>query len=659
VLPLLVRLRRFASVPAGLALIISAAPARAADGDPSLSDLKQLSIDQLMQTEVTSVSLYPEKLQNAASAIQVITDRDIEDSGALTIPDALRLVTNLDIAQKNPHDWAISARGFNSNVGDKLLVLIDGRTVYTPIFSGVFWSSQDYLLADLDRVEVISGPGGTLYGANAVNGVINIATKSAADTQGGYLETGLGDDLQQFIGARYGGVLAPNVYYRAYVKYIGRGDADLATGQSTPDSWEQTQAGFRIDGGGNTPTKFTVQGDIYSGGLNETSVGLARLEGGNLLSRYIHTGADDSELSLQVYYDRTYLSEPFPASFNPAGLLRDDLSTYDAELQDNFRLGDSNHVVWGTGFRWTDERVLEEAPNVAFLPPHDEQQLYSVFAQDEYRLASQWFLTAGTKVEHNVYSRFEFEPNVRLRYDLTPQQTLWAAVSRAIRAPSRFDTDLAEPNPPPKVVLGNPNFASEILVAYELGYRAQLTKDFALSIANFYNDYSRLRSEMLTPVTFLPVIFGNGLYGDTYGSEITATYQLASNCTFYAGYDVLKEHLAVEPGQSNIAGIVNETEDPEHQIFLRSAIKLPAGLEFDPAMRWIGALSIKDTGTSTETVSSYAELNARLAWRCSRNLELSITGENLLHPHHAEYNPQSATREEIPRMAWAKAAYSF
>ena len=301
----------------------------------SVTDLKQLSIEQLMNTEVTSVSLYPEKLQQTASAVQVVTNADMVESGAETIPEALRLADNLDVAEKNPHDYAISARGFNSNVGDKLLVLIDGRTVYTPIFSGVFWSSQDYLLQDLDRIEVISGPGGSIYGANAVNGVINIISKSAAETQGAYLETGVGTDLQQMLGVRYGGTLTPDISYRAYVKYIGRGDDELSTGIYTPDSWSQTQAGFRIDAKSSVDNALTLQGDIYSGALNEAGVGLARLEGENLLGRWTHAGADGSNLSLQVYYDRTYLDEPFPASpFAGAGLLRDALATYDVQLQD-------------------------------------------------------------------------------------------------------------------------------------------------------------------------------------------------------------------------------------------------------------------------------------------------------------------------------------
>ncbi len=330
------------------------AVARADDAPTSTTDLKKLSVEELMSLEVTSVSKRPEKLAETASAVQLITGGEIQESGAQSIPEALRLADNLQVAQKNSHDWAISARGFNTDLSNKLLVMIDGRSVYTPLYSGVFWDVQDYPLADIDRIEVISGPGGTLWGANAVNGVINVISKSAKDTQGVYLEGGGGSQWRDFATARYGGTLAPDVYFRVYAKYFDADAEAHANGTPANDAWRQARAGFRIDAQGTARDNLTLQGDFYNGSENYTHFPDTQVSGGNLLGRW----SEDADMSLQAYIDRTHLSLPTSAlAFAPAGEVKDDLTTYDVDFQHRFALGARHRFIWGLGYRRTHDDV--------------------------------------------------------------------------------------------------------------------------------------------------------------------------------------------------------------------------------------------------------------------------------------------------------------
>src|ERR1700733_108180 len=332
---------------------------------PSPGALKKLSLEQLMYLDVTSVSKQPQPYGEAPAAIEVITNDEIRRSGASSIPEALRLADNLEVEQKDSHDWAISARGFNTDSANKLLVLIDGRSVYTPLFSGVFWDVQNYLLEDIDRIEVISGPGGTLWGANAVNGVINIITKSAADTQGLYAEAGGGSEPHEFTGARYGGSLDGDTHFRVYGKYFDRGDEVLANGDPESDSWRQGRAGFRIDSGPSPQDRLTVQGDYYDGHEHVQTGGDADASGDNLLGRWTRVLSDDSDLSVQSYIDQTHLALPIGPlllnglQFAPPGNLYDDLTTYDVDFQHRFKIGAYNRIVWGLGYRYTHDAVLD------------------------------------------------------------------------------------------------------------------------------------------------------------------------------------------------------------------------------------------------------------------------------------------------------------
>jgi iron complex outermembrane recepter protein len=659
--PLRVKLRDVLGATAAiLAMCIGSAPAQADSGSSTIGELKQLNVEDLMNIQVTSVARHPEKLIEAASAIQVITHEDIRRSGATNIPEALRLADNLQVAQKNSHDWAISARGFNTDLANKLLVMVDGRTVYTPLYSGVFWDVQDYLLEDIDRIEVISGPGGALWGANAVNGVINIITKSAADTQGLYAEAGGGSQPQGFAGVRYGGMLAPDTSFRVYGKYFERTDELQADGSSAMDAWRQGRGGFRVDSERSAQDRLTLQGDVYGGPEEMQSRGTANTSGDNILGRWSHRFSEQSDLTLQSYFDQTHLSDPTAAAvfsgieLAPAGVLHDDLDTYDVDFQHRFRLGPANRIVWGLGFRHTRD-VVGNTPALAFLPAILDQDLYSAFVQDEIQLRNDLSFTLGSKLEHNDYTGFEVEPDARLSWTVSPQQALWAAISRAVRTPSRIDRDLSEPAPPYLVILkGGSNFKSETVIAYELGYRAQIGSKFAASISSFYNDYNDVRSTSYTPGTLFPFYFANNVAGHTEGLELSGNYQVSDDWSLHAGYTLLQEHLHVKPGQYDLNDAHNEAADPEHQVSLRSSVNLPGRVNFDAALRWVDTLY-----NTTGTVPAYFEMDTRLAWHAGDRLELSIIGQNLLHGDHTEYGTPDPTRGEIQRSVYGKIAWQY
>lgn len=646
-----------------LSVLLLGARLNAEPTDPGVSTLKGLSLEELMDIQVTSVGKRPERLLEAASAIQVITGEEMRRSGASSIPETLRLADNLDVAQKNAHDWAISARGFNTSLANKLLVLLDGRAVYTPLFSGVSWDRQDYLLADLDRIEVVSGPGGTLWGANAVNGVINIISRKAQETQGLYLEAGGGLELNGFAGIRYGGKLAPNVYYRVYGKFANRDDGAFEDGSRASNGWDSLQGGFRLDAT-TSAGQFTFQGDIYRHRESLSTGGDARVGGGNLLARWTRQLGGGAEWTLQIYYDRTQQSLAVPAlvlngtQFAPAGTLRDSLDTYDLDFQHRFQLGERHALIWGFGYRFT-QNVLTNAPALGFLPRVLGRNLFNAFIQDEIRLLPNLTFTLGTKVEHNDYTGFEFEPSARLQWNVTPNQTVWAAVSRAVRAPSRVDREIVLPAPPFFTVQrGGPDFASETVVAYELGYRARFGSRVNFSLSGFYNVYDRLRSTSITPATILPFFFANNLEGETYGFEASATFQVLDGWKLRFGYRLLQEHLRVKPGQFDLNAGRNETADPQQQFTLRSSIDLPRNVELDVALRWVDRLFINNADV-VRTVPSYFELDARLAWRISQRWEVSLIGRNLLHRRHVEYGFPSATREAVERGLHGKLTWRY
>jgi iron complex outermembrane receptor protein len=496
---------------------------------------------------------------------------------------------------------------------------------------------------------VISGPGGTLWGANAVNGVINIISKSAKDTQGGYAEFGGGNELQGFASARYGGTLAPNIYYRVYGKYFEHDNSVFSNGAEASNEWDMSRGGFRLDSLATPDTTLTLQGDLY---------GVGKTSGGNLLGRWSRTLGGDSAVSLQLYYDRTHLVNPVAASaFAPAGALTDDLDTYDLDFQHRFHISDQQEFIWGLGYRFTHD-VVNNAAGLAFLPPVLDHNLYSAFVQDEFKLAKALTLTLGAKLEHNDYTGLETEPNVRLQWAPASDQMVWAAVSRAVRTPSRVDRDLHQPRPPPAILTGNPEFKSETVIAYELGYRAQLGAKTSGSLSLFYNEYDDVRSLSFTPATILPLFFENNLEGETHGLELSVHYLVAEWWRLQGGYDLLRENIRVKSGRTDINHALNETADPHHQFSLRSAMDLPGGVQLDLAFRQVDSFPINNGGV-VATVAGYHELDAQLAWQITPEVELALVGRNLLHAHHAEYGAPSPAREEVQRSLYAKLRWRF
>ncbi len=604
---------------------------------PPPAVLKKMSVEELMNIEVTSVSRHPEKLSDTASAIQVITGEQIHRSGASSLPEALRLAGNLEVAQVDSRQWAVSARGFNNTTANKMLVLIDGRTVYTPLYAGVFWDVQDTLMEDIDRIEVISGPGAALWGANAVNGVINITTKSAKDTQGLYLEGGGGMELRDFGGFRYGGQAATNLYYRVYGKYFDRENTVLPNGNDATNDWNMGQGSFRLDWEPAPVNLLTFQGDIYGGTMNMPGPD-GTMNGGNVIGRWTHTISDDSDFKLQLYYDRTH--REIPNSFSEG------LDTYDVDFQHRFPLGERNSIVWGFGYRLTEDSVGNSA-SLAFLPPDLERQLFSGFAQDEIALVPDRLnLTLGSKLEHNDYSGYEIEPSARLAWLITPRQTAWAAVSRAVRSPSRIDRDFFVPGTPPYVLAGGTNFDSEKMIAYELGYRIQPVEKLSVSLAGYYNFYDQLRSvNIFAPGQY---ILANDFRGEVWGVELSANYQATRWWRLIGGYNFIHKHLW--PTSSGALPTVQEGDDPQNQVSLQSIMDLPAHFQFDVTARYVDTLP-------SPSVPSYITFDVRIA-KQFKNLELSIVGQNLAEDHHPEFGA-AGSRQEIPRGVYGKVTWRF
>jgi iron complex outermembrane recepter protein len=623
-------------------LAVWALPATAQQRD-SVESLKHLSLDQLMNVEVMSVSRRPERLSEAASAIQVITQDDIRQSGATSLPEALRLASNLQVAQLDARQWAISARGFNGTAANKLLVLIDGRTVYTPLFSGVFWDVQDVLLADVERIEVISGPGATLWGANAVNGVINVITKDAKDTRGLLLTGGGGTELRGFGSGRYGGGLGPHANYRIYGKAFSRDRTVLPNGLDATDDWHMGQGGFRLEYDASTSHHLTLQGDWYNGRVAQPAAADIAISGGNLIAKWAHPISARSDVAVQTYYDRTHRDIP--------GTFGEDLDIYDIDLQHHAQVATRHNVVWGLGYRLINDHVDNTAA-LAFLPAHVARQWVTAFAQDEIAIKPERLhLTLGTKVEHNDYTGFEIQPSGRLSWTIDSASTLWTAVSRAVRTPSRVDRELFAPGQPPYFLAGGPNFQSEEELAYELGYRHQRGA-FVFSLASFYSHYHGLRSlEQVNPPNPTPLVIGNGQDGESYGAELTAQYRASDRWRLRGGYTEMRVHIWPNPGSTDTSRGAAESLAPDRQFFLHSSLDLPPHLELDAGLRSIGEIS-------QQQVPAYTELNARLTWRPIAALDVSIVGQNLLHERHAELGTLAA-RREIERGVYGMVQWRF
>jgi iron complex outermembrane recepter protein len=635
-----------------LALIIGFAPGWAYAQLPApqtpptyqTQDLKRLSIEELSQIDITTVSRRVEQLSHATAAVSVLRHEDLRRAGVTTLAEAVRLATGIHAAQVFGSGWAISARGFNISTANKLLVAIDGRTVYSPVFSGVFWESQDVLLDDVDRIEVIRGPGGTLWGANAVNGVINIITRPATDTRGFAVTAGAGTVDRGVAAIRYGAPVGAGGY-RVYAQVRATDDREFVSGGSAKDDLQFAQTGFRFDSATSGATRWTVQGDLFSAVSGLADRADVRMSGGNVVSRLTHDFSATSAFQVQAYYDRTYRRVPLQYQAS-----RD---TFDVDTQQRLRVGNRHHVVFGAGARVSRGDDLGDGPGFFFEPQVRTSTLFSGFVQDEFAVVrDRLFVTVGTKIERNDFSGVEVQPTVRARWSVG-RQTIWGAVSRAVRMPTRFDTDLRiRLGATGRLFLtGSEDFKSENVIAYEGGYRLHPADWLSLDLAAYTNRYTDLRSQEL-PLSFLdPIVLANTMNARTAGAEISATAQVFERWRLQGWYAYLWKEFSRDPGSRDATNGASEANDPSHVALLRSYFDLGKKAELDAVLRFSSALP-------APALKAYAELTLRLGWRIRPGLDLSIIGQNLLHDRHEEF-VAGTPREYLHRGVHLRATWRY
>jgi len=633
-------------------------------------DLLSMSLEQLSNIEVTSVSKKAEKASEAAAAIYVISQDDIRRSGATSIPEVLRVVPGLSVAQSGSHGWAISSRGSSDQFSNKLLVLIDGRSVYTPLFSGVYWDVQDTMMQDIERIEVIRGPGATLWGANAVNGVINIITKDAKNTVGGLASTSFGNQEKALVGTRYGAKIGDGSYARVYAKYDDRHENRLASNLGANDQWNKSQGGFRADMTAKNGDKVTFQGDVYRAGESSTAYlpnliappyltptkDRELLRGANVLGRWNHTYSKESNVTLQMYVDNTQRDKI-------GG--HDERNTFDFDFQHAWTPHERHEVVWGTGYRL----VRDNSRGTQYLNLMKTQRsdnLYSAFVQDKIALLPESvFLTLGSKFEHNNYTGVEVQPSARMTWLVDNKQTLWSSVSRAVRTPNRAEDDInlvlgAFPPSGPLGYLtrvGDRSTESETMTAYEAGYRIQATQKLSFDLSTFYNDYDnltvgRLGTAYASPYGYLliPVYPQNTDKARSYGFELASNWQATSYLDFSAGYSFLD----LKFDQTDAFGFSFAGKSPEQQFNIRSTLQLPHNVEINNALYYVDCLN------STTPIPQYVRFDTRIAWKATDNLELSLVGQNLLDDSHPEFTGfLYEARSEVPRSIYANATLKF
>lgn len=618
-------------------LTLTACLAFAGSGEAqTIQDLQQMSIADLAGINIMSVTRTSESLSAAPAAIYVITHEAIIRSGAGTIPEILRLAPNLHVIQISASHYIVTSRGLSGNVPDQsfantLLVMIDGRSVYTPLFSGVYWDMQDVVPEDIERIEVLSGPGATLWGANAVNGVINIITRKASQTQGGLLDIAVGN-LAQSATLRYGGHLAEDVAYRIYLRdYIGD-DTQTGTGANPHDHWSRPQGGFRLDWTPSGSDAVTFQGDAYAGWETQAGGVNEDISGRNLQTQWNHEFGDGSLLQVQAYYDRISRSSGGEGSFW--------FDTYDLDVQHSFALDDRNAITWGGGLR-IGLYQINGTSTFFFTPASRTLDLSNAFVQDSITLSPALNAIVALKLEDDPYSGLAVLPTARLSWNAGAHTLVWGAVSRAIRSPTPFDDDVQEKIGTLLFLTGNPDFQSSTLTAYELGVRTQLHASVSLSLSAFYNSYDNLRNvEPASATVFLPIHWGNGLKGETYGFDAWLDYQLTPWWHLSASFDELVEHFAFKPGASALLGVAQLGDDPQQRAALRSSVNLGADVTADGELRYVAPLP-------DPHVPAFVEFNASVGWNVSETVRLSLSGFNLLHAHHQEFPASEANA--VPR----------
>jgi len=617
-----------------------------------------------MDVEVTSVARQESTVGRSPAAVFVITGEMIRRSGVRSLPEALRLVPGVNVARVSSDRWAISIRGFNGVFANKLLIQIDGRVVYTPVFSGVFWDQQDVLLEDVERIEVIRGPGATVWGANAVNGIINIITKRARDTQGAFVQGGGGTEERGFGAFRYGGRMGESLYYRIYGKAFER-DGGFRP-DNAGDDWRKEQIGFRVDWEPSDFTTVTLQGDFYDGTSGQRfdaqlpsppffQTGVINDEkpsGSNLLLRWSQELDEETDWTVQLYYDHS-------ARHGPDVGFGESCDTFDLDFQHRFPLFRRHSVIWGFGYRNT-RSPTEGNFIISFDPAIRSFGTISYFVQDQIELGEdRLYLTLGSKFEHNDFSGFEFQPTVRLLYTPNPRRTIWGSVSRAVRTPSRVDQDVRVLNAPVAFsfappgatfmrVEGSRAVEAEELLAYEVGIRAQPSDRFWWDLAVFYHDYDNLVTQVpatpfppppALPPAFWRLIYTNAMRGETYGCELAATYQARPGWKLQAGYSFLTMHLHARPDAASGAEGA-EGESPRNQIYLQSGWDFGPGLQLDMNWRYVDSLP-------TLNIPSYLVMDVRLAWLPTETLEMAVVGCHLLDSAHPEFSNRSSYSSEV------------
>ncbi len=657
-------------------------------------DLIGLSLEELLQVTVTSVSRKPQSLSTAAAAIFVVTQDDIRSSGARTIPDVLRMVPGIQVAQVDSSTWAVTARGSNGIFANKLLVLMDGRTLYDPEFSGVYWDIQDTTLASIERIEVIRGPGAALWGANAVNGVINIITKNTKTTHGLSVAVAAGTSANFETNVQWGGAIGDSFDYRIFGKYFSRdGFAPTQNGQ-TFDDWDMGRIGGRLDWSVSDSDTLTLTSEYYDGSVGQNvlrnslnppssiSTNIDRKPSGGFVNiDWKHSFSDTSNLDIKMFYDYRKTRELAPETKQ---------NIYDFDLQHRFEFWSRHDVVWGFGVRNTKDETRGD-DTVSFDPANRTQRLYNAFVQDEIRLlGDEVFMTIGTKLEKNSFSQSNdpyWSPNFRLSWLISNTSTLWGSVARAIRTPSRIEQDgrilgfvdppFSPTNPSPVpfaiTIMGNPEFDNEKVTTYELGYRAQPFESMSIDIALFYNNYDNLRESdspalpvcqplglpIVNPNCFafglpdyvnLPITFINNAHQDTKGIEIAATYNATEWWRIYGTYS----YLEISGSGSSDDPVTVGEDSPKHQVSLRSNMNISNSINLNIWARYIDELKIQQ-------VDGYVGLDVRLAWQALTSLELSLVGRNLLETSHLEFREESGQNisVEIDREVLAEVLWHF
>ncbi len=630
-------------------------------------DLSTLTVDDLMNVEVTSVARKGQKLSDTPAAVFIVTRDDIRRSGATSIPEILRIVPGLNVARINGNNWAISARGSNGQFANKLLVMIDGRTVFTPLFNGVFWDVQDTLLEDIDRIEVIRGPGGTLWGANAVNGIINIITRHAIETQGALVTAGAGAAEGSSAAGRFGGSFGHNGFYRAYGKSFDR-PASAGGADPTHDAWTMGRAGFRADWASQRGDNFTAQGDVYRGSAAALSVlidparpfadraTLTEVAGEDLQFRWSAVQSSRSDTTVQAFYDYTARSN--------IGLALG-RRTFDVDFQHHLRLG-RNDTVWGASYRTSDDHAA--GPGFKLVRDSTVANIASAFVQDEIEVARRLHVTVGTKVQFDRESHLQFQPTLRALFKVSDRQTVWAAVTSAVRTPA--ETELygrinvgAFPDASGKtgliVVNGNAALTPERVESYEAGYRWQVSPTIDFDATAFRNRmWDLMGTDVNTPFvdssgrTIIPLHIANDVRGHAHGGELLLTDALTPNWNVAFGYAFLEQTTINDEGLRSTTA--NGVMDPRHQLQLRSFMQLSRQLELDTSAYYVGRIA--------SDVPSFLRLDAQLSWRPARRWELSISGQNLLRARHEEFprvDGQSESTTPVQRTVNGKVTWRF